>query len=363
MKLKINREETWMVFSQISLFFLISEKIYNPTYFSGRYNQQITLIIFGISLVFLLMKKVSLKKSDIVSIIMMVYIVLYGFCSESIRYGLIFFSLLIWSKIPVKNITVLHRTLVIEATFFSILDLSRGYERVSGFSSGSPTLFSCALAISFTYFIFKKRREKGDYIFVLICVMLLVKTESSSTLILFVALILYKIGINMLKKFGCTSFYMKLLIAIGVLFIFALVVLDLDALLGVFNRSNRDASTLTRLGLYEKFGEIFIKTPLSFLFGYGGGFTQKYIQAYWGVSSHLPLHQDVLMLACEYGAFGMLMIVRYLIRRYNFNFIIIVILLLSTFHNIILAPTILLLLVITSNALNMQYGDYKVLWS
>ena len=62
MKLKINREETWMVFSQISLFFLISEKIYNPTYFSGRYNQQITLIIFGISLVFLLMKKVSLKK-------------------------------------------------------------------------------------------------------------------------------------------------------------------------------------------------------------------------------------------------------------------------------------------------------------
>ncbi|HAQ7747615.1 TPA: O-antigen ligase family protein [Enterococcus faecium] len=363
MKLKIKRESIWIIFSQIILFLLISEKLYNPTYFSGRYNQQVTLIICGISLAFLLLRKVSLKKSDIVSIMAIIYIVLYGFCNESIRYGLVFFSLLIWSKIPVKNINILQKVLVIEAVILSMIDLSRGYERVSGFSSGSPTLFSCALAINFTYFIFKKEREKGDYIYALICVILLIKTESSSTLILFVVLTLYKIGINILKKFGFKSLYTKMFIAIGTLFVVALLVVDLDALLRIFNRSNRDASTLTRLGLYQKFWDMFIKTPESVIFGYGGGFTQEYIQAFWGVSSHLPLHQDVLMFACEYGLFGMFIIIKFLIKRYNFNFIIIAILLLSTFHNIILAPTILLLLVITSNALNMQYGDYKTLWS
>lgn len=362
MKIKIFKNQEWTFWPLLILFILSCEKLYNQSYISGKCNVQVTLFFFIVSFVFFAAKKIQLYRSDLISIVIIMLVVLYGFCKESIRYGLVFFSFFAWSKIKVKNVDVLQRSLVIVAVIFSVVDHLLGYERISGFSSGSPTLFSCAIAICFIYFVFKTERTKSDYFFSVVCFILAFKTESSSTIIFMIALIAYKVVINILIKFGWKSWLTKLCILIAIIVVATVLVFNLDSALGIINRGNRDASTLTRLGIYQEFTRKWLISLKTFLFGYGGGFTQQYIRQYWGVISHMPLHQDILMFICEYGLLGFWVIYRYIIKKCNMNFIILLALVLASFHNIILSPMTLQLLVITSNAINEQYGKTGVLW-
>ena len=362
MKIKIRKEKGFYIFVQIALFFLMCEKLYNSSYICGKYNVQVTSLVLLLSIAFVLLRKCRLAKSDLIPIMVIFFIVVYGFSRETIRYGMVFFSLLVWNKIKIKNVDRLHQALVVIAIILSVIDITRGYERISGYSAGSPTLFSCGLAVSFIYFLFKKEKKKWEYIFPVVILILTIKSESSSTLIFLVVLIIYKICINIVKKFGWKSTLTKIVIAISVIAVAAFIILNLNDLLGVIGRSNRDASTSTRLGIYQAFWKIFTESPKAILIGLGGGYTQRYIQAYWGATSYMPLHQDILMLAVEYGIVGVVLMIRFLLKQYRLNFIMIAFLVFASFHNILLSPMTLLLFVITSNALNEQYNDYKALW-
>lgn len=362
MKIRIFKRQEWTFWPLLILFILSCEKIYNQSYISGKYNVQVTLIFFLVSLVLFATKKIRLYRSDLISIAIITLVVLYGFCKESIRYGLVLFSLFAWNKVKVKNVDVLQRSLVIAAVVFSMADYLLGYERISGFSSGSPILFSCAIAVCLIYFLFKTERTKSDYFYSVVCFVLAYKTESSSTIIFMIALIAYKVVINILIKFGWKSWITKLCIIVAIVAVATILVFNLDSALGIINRGNREASTLTRLGIYQEFTRKWLISAKTFLFGYGGGFTQQYIRQYWGAISHMPLHQDILMFICEYGFIGFWLIYRYIIKKCNMNFIMLLALVLGSFHNIILSPMTLLLLVITSNAINEQYGKTGVLW-
>lgn len=362
MKIKIPKATQWKFFPQAILLFLLCEKFYNHTYVAGKYNVVVTLLFFTTSLLFLATGKVKLKQKDFIPVAVIVVIVLYGFSRESIRYGLVFFSLLIWNKIHIDNLEVLHKSLVIVAVILSGIDYYLGYERISGFSAGSPTLFSCALAICFLYFLFKTERTKSDYLFSILCLIMVLKTKSSSVFLFMIALIAYKVAINILYKLGWNLQFTKIFILLSILVVVVFLALNLNSALGIINRGNRIASTSTRLGIYQTFLGLWFESPKTILLGYGGGFSQKYIQQYWGTISHMPLHQDILMLACEYGVIGIGAIYRFLIKEYHLNFLMSLALVLTTFHNVILSPMTFLLLILTSNALNEQYGKIGILW-
>ena len=362
MKRRIPKALRWQFWPQMILFILLSEKLYNHTYVSGKYNMAITLIFFVASFAFLLFKRVKLTQKDLVPIAVIGIIVLYGFSRESIRYGLIFFSILVWNKIHIKNLDALHKSLVALAVVLSIGDYFLGYERISGFSAGSPTLFSCAIAICFIYFLFKLEHTKYDFLYAVVCFILVFRTESSSSLLFMVALLAYKLAINIFYKFGWRSWFTKGSILVALIVFTLLLVENLDSALGIINRGNRSASTSTRLGIYQVFLELWVSSAKTFLLGYGGGFSQEYIRQYWGATSHMPLHQDILMFACEYGLIGFWTIYKFLIKEYHLNFLMMLALVLATFHNVILSPMTLLLLVMTSNSINEQYGKTGVLW-
>lgn len=362
MKIKIPNVSKWQFWPQMVLFILLSEKLYNYSYVAGKYNVAVTLVFFAVSLAFLLLKKVKLTQNDFIPLAVIGVVVLYGFCRESIRYALVFFSLLVWNKISIRNLDVLHKSLVISAVALSAVDYALGFERISGFSAGSPTLFSCAISICFIYLLFKKDKTKDDYLYAGICFILAFKTESSSSILFIATLIAYKVAINIFYKFGWKSWYAKGIILVAIVVVAVLLVTNLDSALGIISRGNRNASTATRLGIYQAFLELWISTPKTFLLGYGGGFSQEYIQKYWGAISHMPLHQDILMFACEYGLIGFWAIYNFLIKKYKLNFLMLLALVLATFHNVILSPMTLLLLVMTSNSINEQYGKTGVLW-
>lgn len=363
MKFKQEMTRTYIIFIEYLFIILLCEKIYNHSYVSGAYNVLVTLCFTLISIVLLFFGKCKFLKKDVASLICILVMILYGFSKETIRYGLTFFSLLVWNKISVMNMTKVHCIITVLGIVFSLVDIANGYERISGYSAGSPTLFSCALLISFTYFLFKKEHKTSDYFFAIMNLLMIINTESSSTLIILICLILYKLFINIIKKLGINSQITKFLIFIGCTIVLFFLVFNLDSALGIIQRANRNASTATRLDIYSVFLKLFIKEPQTIMIGYGGGFTQKYIQANWGIDSHLPLHQDILMFACEYGILGLIAMYNFLLKHYKFNFLLWIVLILASFHNIILSPLILCLLVLTSNTLNSQYGDKSNLWS
>lgn len=342
---------------------LLCEKIYNHSYISGTYNAQVTLGFALFSMLLLVSKSCNLIKRDMVSLMFILIMTAYGFSKETLRYGLTFFSLLVWNKVSGININKIHCTITILGLGFSLLDLAKGYERISGYLSGSPTLFSCASLISFTYFLFKKERIRWDYFFAIINLVMIIKTKSSSTLIVLICLVLYKIFMYVIRKFGVNAHMTKLFILIGCIMVAFFLAFNYQSALGIIHRRNRTASTSTRLDLYKAFVKLFMKDPRTILIGYGGGFTQRYIRANWGIDSHLPLHQDFLMFVCEYGALGLLGMYRFLFRQYKFNFLLWIVLILASFHNIILSPLILCLLVLTSKAMNLEYGEKVCLWS
>lgn len=347
---------------QIILFVLTCEKAYNHSFISGIYNIPITIIFFVSSLCFLFFNKIKITKNDMITIVILGMMVVYGFSKESIRYGLVLFSFFVWHKITIKNIDILQKLLVMVAVGFSLLDRFLGYERISGFIAGSPTLFSCAITICFIYFLFKLEKTKSDFLFAAICFVLAIETKSSSSIIFMIALMVYKVIINVFYKFGWISVFTKTCILITIVVVSVLLFLNLESALGIIGRDNRIASTLTRLGIYQVFLDLWMSSVKTFLVGYGGGFTQDYIRQYWGAISHMPLHQDILMFVCEYGVVGFLFIYNYIIKRCKFNFIMILALILASFHNIVLSPASLLLLIITSNSINEQYGKTGILW-
>ena len=360
--MKIKKKKIWTVLYSIAFILLLCDKLYNLSYSSGAYTVEITLCFTFLSLLLVFFHKCRITKDDYGTFAFIAFMVLYGLSRESIRYGMVFFSVYIWSKLDEFKMDAINKILTVLAVAFSIYDISTGHARISGFCGGSPTLFSIAAAVLLTYFLLKKDFCRKDIIWAAINLIMIWLTESASTQLFALALIAYKVIVHLVKRFGMKSWLVRGGITISVLFVTGYVFLNYENLLAMFTRDNRIASTSTRIGIYEVFFRQFIGNARCFLIGYGGGYTQEYIRAYWGAISHLPVHQDILMFACEYGVIGLAFMYFCYLKKLNMSFIIWGILILASFHNIILAPMVFCLIILNSSYLNKQYAGRKEVW-
>ena len=363
MMLKINKQKMLDFVIQAFLIVLLCEKIYNGSYISGKYNSIVTIMVTLFSILLLFTKKCNLFKNDFWVIGFIVIVLAYGFSIETIRYGLVFFALVIWNKLQFENLDFVHIATVILGGFFSILDITRGYDRVSGYNAGSPTQFSCALLISLIYFLFyRSGNRKIRFVFAVLTCLMVVITKSASAIIVMGLILIYKVCMVLLSKTLINERQLKYLVTGAIIITGVFVLVNYNTMLNLIPRSNRMASTSTRLGIYQTFWNILTANMGNFLMGKGGGYTQRYIQAYWGISSYLPVHQDILMFACEYGILGLLGMYFFLFKNFKMNILIWAVLILGSFHNIILAPMSLCLLILTSNTVRMQQGESVRYW-
>lgn len=363
MVLKFNKEKTLDFTIQVFLIILLCEKIYNGSYISGKYNSTITIMAMFFSILLLFIGKCKLFSNDFWMISFIGIIIVYGFSRETIRYGMVYFVLMMWNKLELKNLDFVHIVTVVLGGFFSILDIMRGYDRVSGYSAGSPTQFSCALLISLVYFLFyKTEHRKIRLAFAFLTCVMIVATKSASAIILMVLILLYKILIALLDKTLINERQLKYIVTGAIVVTGLFVLANYNILLDLIPRNNRTESTSTRIGIYRTFWDILTSNFSNFLIGKGGGYTQRYIQAYWGISSYLPVHQDILMFACEYGILGLLCMYFFLFKNFKMNILIWAVLIVGSFHNIILAPMSLCLLILTSNIVRTQQGESVLYW-
>ena len=322
----------------------------------------------------------SIKKNDIrsfiVSVVAILPILIYGYNesklfflnTETIRYSLFFLICVLWNDVKISDIKVFHIIIIIFGFLCCMYQISNGITRPSGFLN-SPTIFSCMIALSITYLLFEKNVNIFNYIFILIGIFEIYISESSSSLLIVFALILYKIFINFIiskkeKKADKMSDVKKkkILIFIGIASVIAGIyfVNNINALLSIIQRNNRDASTSTRIEFIMIFINQFIHSVKMFFIGNGGGYTQAFIIKNLVSSHHMPLHQDILMLLIEYGLLGFLYIYNFFIKKLKLNYILLIILILFSFHNIILCPYVMCSLIISNNSLNIQYKNNKI---
>ena len=346
------------------------ERLFNYTGISGNYTSIISVVLILLGIVIEAFKTKGKIKIDYLSLLCILPIVLYGFSKETMRYGVFFLIILIWRRNSFADLYGFHILNIIIGFCFIILQIIEKNPRPSGFIY-SPTIFSCFIVTSLTYILFEKKHKKNKFtklFLTIISLFLIYITESSSSLICCIGIIIYKVVINFIikesKKMNEVK-YKKLtkIIIMIIILVIIIIMLNLDKVLLIINRENREASSTTRLKYINIFFNEFLRNWKNFFIGCGGGYTQYYINSFLNVSNHMPLHQDILMILCEYGILGTIFIYKNFIKKLNLNFLIIVVSILATFHNLILCPSLCVYILISSNTLNKQYEKEQKIWS
>lgn len=364
---KYNKSQILKTFILVSITLALFEKIYNKSGTSGKYSIFISILLICLSL-FINCIKNNGKYLLNPRILAIIPIAIYGFCNESIRYALFFLVIILWSDFEFDDLHKYHIFLILIGALWSFLDYRTGIMRVNGFML-SPTLYSCTIVISILYLLFEKNFKKSNYIFVLLGLLLIYLTGGSSAFLCGIGLLIYKLFINIFLSqqdkqnhiHKHKKIFIQIIIFLSILIITYLLIFHLDDFLSIIQRNNRDASTSTRVNYLKLFSTQLISDIKIIFIGNGGGYTQQYIKDIIGLKSHFPLHQDILMLICEYGVIGITYLYYFFMRRLKFNWIIILLIILCSFHNLILSSAIMVLILITSNTLNKQYKCVK-LW-
>lgn len=358
MDLKISRTIFIEIFWKSILILILCENIYNHGKSTGTYNKEILFILIIVGFLISLKKvsnKVYFNKPSFVQVFVIIYIALWSVSNESIRYALTFMVFLLWCKIYPKSLKKFYYIIIILGSIFSILQRHNGIERVSGFFATSPTLFSFIILIAIVYLLFAPNFRKLDFAFVIIGIILIVLSQSRSTLGVALFFSFYQ-GLNLAimnwnLKVSLKKKIFTMVFIVGI----ALVISNKDVVLLILSRENGNSSNLTRIELISYFYNMLISSPIMIVFGAGGGFALKTIRStILGSSSivHLPLHQDILMLICEYGIFGIFLIYFVFLKEVHWKWFVWTLWVLGSFHNIIISPICVVLLVITGNSLS-----------
>ena len=329
---------------------LVFERLYNFSEISGKFSGIVAIICFVIGLIITIKQESGTLKLDFIKAGILIP---YYPSFETIRYFLFFSLPSLWSKFYFKNQLILYKIIILVSLLFVIYEKVSGSPRVDGFMY-SPTIFSCILLISIYAILMIKEVSKSKIFYVLASLYILVAA----------LIILYKIYILIKNKI---KFQNKISRNLSYAIIFSIVIIsgifvanNIKDILSIVGRDNREQSTETRIEYINDFTNILVSNPRTFLIGNGGGFTQQEINRNLKSENFFPLHQDILMLLCDYGLIGFILILILFIKKLHLNYISIIILILLSFHNLVLTSQVFLLLIITNNKINHDYNFEKL---
>lgn len=339
---------------------LIFERLYNFSEISGKFSGFVAIICFAIGLIVTIKQESGTLKLDFIKAGILIP---YYPSFETIRYFLFFGLPSLWGKFYFKNQLYLYKIIVLVSLLFVVYEKVSGSPRVDGFMY-SPTIFSCILLISIYAILMIKEVSKLKIFYVLASLYMIFETKSSSIILVAALIILYKIYILIKNKI---KFQNKISRNLSYVIIFSIVVIssifitnNIKSVLSIVGRDNREQSTETRIEYINDFTNILVSNPKTFLIGNGGGFTQQEINRNSKSENFFPLHQDILMLLCDYGLIGFILILILFIKKLHLNYISILILILLSFHNLVLTSQVFLLLIITNNRINHDYNFEKL---
>lgn len=327
---------------------------------SGSFNSVITLsfILIFCAIIALHLRRLRFDLYDLVAWACIAYFALHSFDSRSIFYAAKLFIIYSTTKTLFKDLSFLHRTLVILG-FVCCLIFCRGTQRWSGFYSASAPVFGLAMTCTVLYLLGKHNSTKFDVALAGIATFLVAMTRTRilllASLVLWLARFGNKVFSRIVSFLGRHKFLAVVCIAAVVLF----VATYYEDILDLVGRDDGHDSNRTRMQLMlGVFGQ-WIASPQAFLFGNGGGYAMAYTAfANSGFVGNLPVHQDVLMLLCDYGIFGVSLFALALCpMARKWPWYCWVVFAVATFHNVFTTSSACVLMFLTFQTLAFNFSN------
>ncbi len=327
------------------------EFLYSPG--SGTYNRYILILFAGVltGLRFWINPEpFKFTKWELASFALLAWIVIWGANRESIRYGLTFYIILAlrWFRYP--NLRFFHIGLILVGTLRTLIGTSTD-GRVVGFMTGSPTLFSFVLVIAIYYLLFTKNQKKRDFVYVALAAYCTYKTGSRTNILAVAGLMAYWVFEQYLRMRKRTDKKIWYLVDGAIILAIVVLLFTFDFKKFMTGRASAQGSTNSRVYMIGVVLDEIVQNPAMLILGRGGGYAVKLL-AYDG--GHLPLHQDLLMLICEYGVVGTALILTMFFCKPRPTLMAWAILAVGSFHNMIISSISVLWFFLTVIALKEE---------
>lgn len=294
----------------------------------------------------------KLTKDMLWKALIIVVIAVYSRNEQGLRYAMTLAALMLWSKIHFFHMEKYVRFLVIVSGIFGIMQLMGGTGRIYGFFASSAPQMSCVFFICECFLLVCMANNgfnKLDIVLAVACVAFNFFTGTRTTLIASAILfLLYIVVISMnASKFSSKKAILFILVAVAG----GIIVVNQDTLLSYVNakisRNDLQASSLTRVGIYRFVWSQISSSFKTFLIGNRGGFIKESLMQYLSKTFYYPAHQDYLLIWAEYGIVGLSVLFWTFLRRHRKYLYFVMVFSVCSFHNVILTPMTMILMVIT----------------
>ena len=340
-----------------SLFIVLSfmERIYSPGKSSGTFNSAITLLYvgFGVAIIAAHLKSLRFDGFDLAAFVAVAYFAFHSYGQRSFLYATIVVGIYCFIKIRLSNLAIVHRLLVCLG-LLCCLAFCLGSSRWSGFFTSSAPVFALVMTCSVLYLLFSPQSGKIDYVLAAIATAMIAMTQTRILLLAALVLWVGRFAKRRLKSFENFLKAHKIIAAVLILAFAVFIALNYEDILGLVSRDGGDDSNRTRIKLMTGAISQWVATPFSLLFGNGGGYAMAYTaMANASYTGNLPVHQDILMLLCDYGVIGFAVFCLALYPAFkNWPWYCWLVLAVATFHNVFTTGATVLLMFMTFQALS-----------
>ncbi|MGT2896313.1 O-antigen ligase family protein [Streptococcus entericus] len=339
---------------QLLILFSLNEQFYSSDLPTGYYNLILTFAYLAFSFIFVVFDKRYLRFTDfLIPATTFCYVLYMGGGGYHARvYALTTLLFFLASVLSFENCKLLFGGTIWMGLFYSVRQYLDGIPRVTGFFNTSPTIFSMVLLIALCYFNFSPLVTKGERVFYSVLSLgQIYLTSSRSTFFLALMLIFWVSIIQPLLQTKRLNTPAKAILFITITLLSSFLVFLLITSFQL--REDAFQSSEARQQIFEYFFRAIIENPKEYIFGKGAGYTlfETARLLPWIKTETYPLHQDILMWLVEYGFVGFVVLYFVLFFKKTIHWVIYLLFLVGSFHNLFIAPILVLLLTILNNQL------------
>lgn len=348
MKLKIKKTKfDWELITLIILFGCFCEFLY--TSITGAKTSVVLIILCFWGIALFVIKKKKFSKRDVICLCVVFIALIYSNSSESIRYGLMLLTILVWEKLEFKAIPKFVTLLTAFGVILCLMQFIQGTARVYGFFASSAPQMACTFIVCEAYLLVDMANngiKKEKMILVIFSLISMFLTGTRSALLMGFALFSVYFVIIYLNNSKISAKRTLFIVILTIMVVTFLINSNqLYSLLeNKIGRNDMQASSNTRFGLYIVLWHDFTENARSLLIGRGGGYVEQRLMAYLGKNFYFPGHQDYLLILCEYGVIGLVTVFSTFLKHHSAWLFFIIVFTLTSFHNAVLTPTTMLLL-------------------
>ena len=326
---------------------LCCEVFYSPG--SGAFNMYILPCVSAVVMLAILFTNVKMLTRGIDVLIWMFIIIwtmLWGTGKEPFRYAMTFVIIYAISGLYVGNMRRLHIVLIIVGAILSVQNILLDHDRATGYML-SPTIYSLQTAISMYYLLENKQRKRHDLIYCLVGFAMIVLTFSRTNILAGGGILVYYYVKNLYLKSRKQLPIARIVLYsfVGCAAVVLISIIDIKSLMDI--RSNAQDSTNTRMYWITLVLNQMAANHSSYLIGLGGGYAAGLLSA----GAYVPMHQDLMLFACEYGLVYFVLLFFQINKKYHLSLVEWALIIVGSFHNLFLSSVTVLLFFATIRSL------------